>query len=79
MLLRRLLRDGALEIGIDRAGELVQPPPILGDRLENDGMALPPDLHFRSVETELLGQPHRLRAAGPEISAMLIFGPLNYI
>ena len=60
MLLGRLLCNGALEIVIDRADEIVQPPPILRHRLKNNGVAPAPDLHVRRIETELLEQPYRL-------------------
>ena len=60
------LVDRGDEVLIEFASELVEPRPVLGDRLEHDFSSVPPYADFVGVEPVFLRQPHGLRAAGPE-------------
>ncbi len=57
------------EIVVEWPGDLVQPSPITGERLEDHGRAMTPYLNFIGVETELSRQPNRLRSADQKIFA----------
>jgi hypothetical protein len=61
-----LLGDSRREILIHRAGNGIQPIPIMRYRLEDDSVAVAPDSHLIAVEEEFLGNPDGLRSAGPE-------------
>jgi len=61
-----LFVDCANKIVVERADESIEPSPVVGDRLENDGVAVPADANFRATQAELLRKAHRLRSPRPE-------------
>ncbi len=54
---------GDMNVTVEGAGELIEPIPVLGDRLEDNRDAEPVDPNFFRVESKLLGKPHGLGTA----------------
>jgi hypothetical protein len=54
------------EIIVEPAHDGIQPTPIVGHRLEDDGVAVTPNSDLLAVKAEFLREPNRLRSSGPE-------------
>jgi hypothetical protein len=61
-----LFRGRLDEVFIELARNLIQPSPILGDRLQYDGAAMTPNANLVSSKTKILGKPHGLGSSRPE-------------
>ncbi|SRR6266705_1996449 len=81
MLLRRtllgLFRGRSDEVFIELARNLIQPSPILGDRLQYDGAAMTPNANLVSSQTKILRKSHGLRSAQPKNLRFLHSGALH--
>jgi hypothetical protein len=60
MLLIRLLINGLNKVVIELAHQRVQLTPVVGQGLEDDGVAVAPHADFPRLETKLLRKSHRL-------------------
>jgi hypothetical protein len=60
------LGDGFREVVVQSTHDLIQPPPIIGQRLEDDGAAVTPNPDRLALKAKLSRKSHGLRSAGPE-------------
>src|SRR6266849_4477612 len=66
LLLFRLFIDSSRKVLIELTDDGVQPSPVLSQRLEDDGIAVPANANLLAFETKVFRQSHRLRASRPE-------------
>jgi hypothetical protein len=66
VLLLRLLLNGWNKIIIELFCNCIEPLPIVGERLENDGVSVPADSNLAALEAKTFRKANRLRSAGPK-------------
>src|SRR5712691_718046 len=66
LLLLRLLLNGPSKIFVELAGNCIEPAPIIGDRLENDGVPMTTNPDFLPGKAKLLRETHGLRPTRPK-------------